>query len=633
MLGVSIYNKSINSIKSLSDGKTLIQNGNISNVDSIKTKNQTCENMNILNSDGSYVIIANNEFLALNGIDTTKTIQDQFNDVHDTTVNFQNEFDVINEEITTINGEITTINNEIDNINTSHDEQIIINQNAISAIDQRLLLDEGKITTLETKTTNMTYDGVNTNFNDNVNVISLNSISNTILSYLSGIRSNVQTQLDSLPTSANFTNMNNEIDIIQNTISNMLYVDNTTVFNSPSFYVNGNMTLTGNLNNISPTILSYLNGLTGNIQQQLDSSATDENFTNMNNEISAIQTTLTGMSFVPSSSSTTVFNTNMIVNGLLNGVANSVFGYLANVTSDIQFQIDHAFTTISIGSVSNLTYGQNATVTNTGSTKTAILNFGIPAGQRGESGQDAIQPTFSIGSVESTPYGTSPSVTLTGTQIDPILNFVLETGQRGETGAKGDTGDRGATGDTGPQGETGAQGPAGSDASVTLGVLNTVLGVANIASTIASVIVIEGQIATIQAQIITLETELATLQTELTALTTRVTTVETDVDLLNVKTTAQSYNAGVTSFNSAVDVNSLTSNGSLIVYGNSQLQSISNLTNIDMTAPIINIGTNIGVSDVINIGSGLSVINLSGFINSYNSFGFQSNNGFLNQFA
>jgi hypothetical protein len=53
MLGTSIYNKSINSIKTLSDGKTLISNGNISNVNSITTKNQTCENMNILNSDGS----------------------------------------------------------------------------------------------------------------------------------------------------------------------------------------------------------------------------------------------------------------------------------------------------------------------------------------------------------------------------------------------------------------------------------------------------------------------------------------------------------------------------------------------------------------------------------------------------
>ena len=83
MLGVSIFNKSINSIKSISDGKTLIQNGDIINVNSIKTKNQTCENMSILNSDGTFVVIANNEFLALNGIDVTQTIQDQFNSVHD----------------------------------------------------------------------------------------------------------------------------------------------------------------------------------------------------------------------------------------------------------------------------------------------------------------------------------------------------------------------------------------------------------------------------------------------------------------------------------------------------------------------------------------------------------------------
>jgi len=645
MLGISIYNKSINSIKSLSDGKTLIQNGNISNVDSIQTKTQTCENMNILNSDGTFVVIANNEFLALNGIDVSQTIQDQFNGVHDTIVNYQNEFDVINGEITTINGEITTINNEIANINTSHDQQVIINQNAISAIDQRLLLDEGKITVLETKTTNMTYDGVNTNFNDNVNVNSLNSISNTILSYLSGIRSNVQTQLDGLPTSTNFTNMNNEIEVIQNTISNMLYVSNSTIFNSPSFYVNGNMFLSGNLNGITPTILSYLSGLTGNVQQQLDGSATDENFSTINTTINSILERITGLSFIASSSSTSTFSTNVVVNGTLNGISNNIYSYLQNVTSDIQFQIDHAYTTISVGLINatTLSYGSTPTVliTNSGSDKTAILNFsfGIPEGR-------------SI------------------------------TGPQGPTGSSGNTGSTGSTGPTGPAG------PAGSDATVTLGVLNTVLGVTNIATTVASVVVIEGQIATIQAQIVALETQLATLQTELSTLTTRVTTVETDVDVLQQKTTEMSYVEGQTTFTSTVESANLISNNTLYVGGTSQFHdamSVNNInslggslnlmnnqvnisavnttisnnlkvdnitpsygtlnmcqnvdenvrigqySNVDINGEIVNIATD-NILNTVNIGNQLTTINLFGTVNTYSIFGFRKNGDFLSQF-
>ena len=61
MLGTSIYNKSINSIKTISDGKTIIQNGSITNVDNIVTKNQSCENMTILNSTGESILISNGD--------------------------------------------------------------------------------------------------------------------------------------------------------------------------------------------------------------------------------------------------------------------------------------------------------------------------------------------------------------------------------------------------------------------------------------------------------------------------------------------------------------------------------------------------------------------------------------------
>jgi hypothetical protein len=380
------------------------------------------------------------------------------------------------------------------------------------------------------------------------------------------------------------------------------------------------MTLTGNLNNISPTILSYLNGLTGNIQQQLDASATDENFTNINNEIDIIQTTLTGMMFVPSSSSTTVFNTNMIVNGLLNGVANSVFGYLANVTSDIQFQIDHAFTTISIGNVTNLTYGQNATVTNTGSTKTAILNFGIPAGQSitGPAGIDAIQPTFTIGTITD---GSTPSVTLTGTQTEPILNFVLKQGIKGDTGNTGSSGSQGERGERGEKGDTGDAGDssvatASAVAAAASAAVASAAAIGSAASASASAISAASALTAVAA----IQTEVNTLNTQVQTIQTEVTTLSTDVDVLQLKTSAQSNNGVSTIFNNIVEGSSLVSNSNLYVPNNATVlgtlytSNITSLSEISINAPTITLN---GIS-----------INLNGFVND----GFNMQGGFFNQF-
>ena len=148
MLGTQIYNKSINSIKTLSDGKTLIQNGKITNVDSITTKNQITENMTILNSNGASILISNEEFQTLNGIDITTTIQQQLDDitgVHDdlytqiATIN--NEIDVIDGEITTIQNNVSTNSNSINTINgqiTTIQSNITTNLNSINTINSAL---------------------------------------------------------------------------------------------------------------------------------------------------------------------------------------------------------------------------------------------------------------------------------------------------------------------------------------------------------------------------------------------------------------------------------------------------------------------------------------------------------------
>jgi len=53
MLGYSIYDKSINGIKTISDGKLLISNGNINNcsnvyADSVDTNNHNCNELSLI---------------------------------------------------------------------------------------------------------------------------------------------------------------------------------------------------------------------------------------------------------------------------------------------------------------------------------------------------------------------------------------------------------------------------------------------------------------------------------------------------------------------------------------------------------------------------------------------------------
>ena len=86
---------------------------------------------------------------------------------------------------------------------------------------------------------------------------------------------------------------------------------------------------------------------------------------------------------------------------------------------------------ISVGSVTTLEAGSDATVTNTGDAENAVFNFGIPKGDKGDKGDQG------------------------------------ERGEQGPQGAKGDTGERGSQGARGPQGIQGPQGPrgyAGADA-------------------------------------------------------------------------------------------------------------------------------------------------------------------------
>ena len=92
---------------------------------------------------------------------------------------------------------------------------------------------------------------------------------------------------------------------------------------------------------------------------------------------------------------------------------------------------------ISIGTVTTLTSGSNATVVNSGTSMDAVLDFGIPQGPQGETGPQG-------------PKGDTGDVGPQGPQ-----------GEIGPQGPKGDTGDVGPQGPQGPKGDTGPQGPQG----------------------------------------------------------------------------------------------------------------------------------------------------------------------------
>ena len=146
---------------------------------------------------------------------------------------------------------------------------------------------------------------------------------------------------------------------------------------------------------------------------------------------------------------------------------------------------------ISVGTVTTLSAGSEATVVNSGTSMDAVLDFGIPQGATGATGPQG--PQGETGATGATgPQGPKGDTGDTGPQgpqgeAGP-QGPKGDTGATGPQGPKGDTGDTGATGPQGPQGETGATGatgpqgpkgdtgatgPAGASATIAVGTVTT----------------------------------------------------------------------------------------------------------------------------------------------------------------
>ena len=135
--------------------------------------------------------------------------------------------------------------------------------------------------------------------------------------------------------------------------------------------------------------------------------------------------------------------------------------------------------TLKVGTVTTLAAGSNATVTMSKNNNEYTLNFGIPKGNKGDTGASGgsgettvINPTITIGTVTN---GDTASATITGDSPNYTLNLVLPKGAKGD---KGDTGAKGVKGDAGAKGADGVTptiavgttttGEAGTNASVTM---------------------------------------------------------------------------------------------------------------------------------------------------------------------
>lgn len=155
---------------------------------------------------------------------------------------------------------------------------------------------------------------------------------------------------------------------------------------------------------------------------------------------------------------------------------------------------------VRIGQVQTLQPDEPAYVTNMGSNNHLVLNFGIPQGIKGERGEkgdtgengqdgrdgtDGRSAEMRIGAVETLQPTQSAYVINTGTSLNAVLDFGIPRGEKGEQGERGLQGERGEQGiqgiqgekgdkgDKGDKGNTGATGEAGQAATVAIGTVTT----------------------------------------------------------------------------------------------------------------------------------------------------------------
>ena len=121
----------------------------------------------------------------------------------------------------------------------------------------------------------------------------------------------------------------------------------------------------------------------------------------------------------------------------------AIFDFTIPRGADGQNGQDGSAATIAVGNVSTGSAGSSASVTNTGTSSAAVFDFVIPrgdtgaAGQDGQDGQDGSAATITVGSTTTGNAGTNASVTNSGTSSAAVLDFVIPRGADGQNGQDG----------------------------------------------------------------------------------------------------------------------------------------------------------------------------------------------------
>lgn len=93
---------------------------------------------------------------------------------------------------------------------------------------------------------------------------------------------------------------------------------------------------------------------------------------------------------------------------------------------------DGIVATIEVGETTTLQPGESATVENTGDKYHAVLNFGIPEGQKGDTGDAA---TIQVGTVTTLDPDQDATVVNSGTTSAAVFDFGIPKGDKGDTGS------------------------------------------------------------------------------------------------------------------------------------------------------------------------------------------------------
>jgi hypothetical protein len=102
-----------------------------------------------------------------------------------------------------------------------------------------------------------------------------------------------------------------------------------------------------------------------------------------------------------------------------------------------------AAATIAVGTVTTSAPGGSAAVVNSGTSAAAVFDFTLPAGfngTNGTNGTNGAAATVSVGSTTTGAAGTSASVTNSGTSSAAVLEFTIPAGANGTNGTNGTNG-------------------------------------------------------------------------------------------------------------------------------------------------------------------------------------------------